>query len=390
MEQPHDATDPHSVAGLIGESLTLERAGDVAAALARAQEALALARSQGAPAEIASALVGVARFHYRLQQYPAARALTEEALILAAPDSAARADALLMLGMCAADTESLSEAEKHYRDAADLARANGQHLLHFRALHNLGTTVYMPRGQFDLALTTAQEALRLVREQGMDEWFCYPLITLAWVYQYTGQVERARQALDELSRATCVAAVTRGFHPSTLGLLALDEGDLDAAPPLFAQARAIAETTGDQGLGVEVRLGMSRYHRLAGNAAAARDWADDALTLTRRTDKKQEQGQALIERGRAAWALGETAAAEADFRAAIAIAASLQAHFDLARAVFLLAALLHSQQRSEARPAWQEAARRIIGGGYAFLLGTRARAGLPAGGRLPERPARRR
>lgn len=369
MARTHDEMSTvHSVAGLIDQSLALERAGDIPAALARVQEALDLARVQANPGEIASALVGVARFHFRLQHYPEAHALAQEALTLAAPDSAARADALLMLGMCAADTKSLSEAESYYRDAADLVRTNGQHLLRFRALHNLGTTVYLPRGQFDLALAAAQEALRLVREQGMEEWFCYPLITLAWVYQYTGQIQLARQALDELSRVVCVAAVTRGYLPSVLGLLALDEGDLQAAPPFFAQARAIAETTGDQGLGVEVRLGMSRYHRLAGNAAAARDWADDALTLSRRTDKKQEQGQALIKRGRAAWALGETAAAEDDFRAAIAIAASLQANFDLARAAFLLAALLHNQQHPEARPAWQEAVRRIIGGGYAFLL----------------------
>ncbi len=369
MARSHDVNDAsHSVANLIDESLTLERAGDITAALARTQEALALARSQDAPAEIASALVAVARFRFRLQQYPAARTLAEEALTLAAPDAAARADALLMLGMCAADTQTLSEAEDHYRNAADLAHQIGQHLLRFRALHNLGTTVYLPRGQFDLALAAAHEALRLAREQSMTEWISYPLITLAWVYQYTGQTGQARQALDELSQAACVAAVTQGYHPNVLGLLALDEGDLEAAPPFFAQARAVAETTGDQGLGADMRMGMSRYHRLAGNAAAARDWADDALTLTRRTDKKQEQGQALIERSRAAWDLGETAAAEADLKAAIAIAAPLEAHFDLARATFLLAALLHSKRRPGARQVWREAARHIINGGYAFLL----------------------
>lgn len=358
----------HSVAGLIEESLALERAGDISAALVRASTALDLARAQGDSAAEARALVGVSRFRYRLQQYPAARVLAQEALTLAAPDAPARADALLMLGMCAADTESLSEAEEHYRNAADLAHAIGEHLLRFRALHNLGTTVYLPRGQFDLALAASQEALCLAREQRMDEWLSYPLITLAWVYQYTGQVQPARQALEELGQANCVAAVTQGYHPNTLALLALDEGDLEAAPLLFARARSVAETTGDQGLGVEMRMGMSRYHRLAGNPAAARDWADDALTLTRRTDKKQEQGQALIERARAAWGLDDYAAAEADLMAAMQIAAPLQANFDLTRAAFLLAALLHKQRHPEARPAWLYAARCIINGGYAFLL----------------------
>ncbi|MGQ9600607.1 MAG: tetratricopeptide repeat protein [Anaerolineae bacterium] len=369
MERPHDDVNAfHSVTSLIDQSLALERAGDIPAALARAREALDLARTQGEPGQIASALVGVARFRFRLQHYPAAHALAEEALTLAAPDSAACADALLMLGMCAAETKSFSEAEDHYLHAVDLAREIGQHLLHFRALHNLGTTVYMPRGQFDLALAASQEALRLARERGLDEWLSYPLLTLAWVYQSTGQPQPARQALAELSRVECVAAVTRGFHPNVSALLALDEGDLDAAPPLFAQARTVAETTGDQGLGVDVRLGMSRYHRLAGNAAAARDWADDALTLTHRTGNEQQRSQALIERARAAWDLGDGEAAEADLKAAMEVLTPLQAHFDLARVAFLLAALLHSQRRPETRPAWQEAARRIIHGGYAFLL----------------------
>lgn len=369
MERPHDDVSAfHSVASLLDKSLALERAGDIPAALARAREALDLARAQGEPGEIASALVGVARFRFRLQQYPTACALAEEALTLAAPDAAARADALLMLGMCAAETRSFSEAEDHYLHAVDLAREIGQHLLHFRALHNLGTTVYMPRGQFDLALAASHEALRLAREQGLDEWLSYPLLTLAWVYQSLGQAQPAREALAELSRVECVAAVTQGFHPNVSAILALDEGDLDAAPPLFAQARAVAETTGDQGLAVDVRMGMSRCHRLAGNAAAARDWADDALTLTRRTGNEQQQGQALIERARAAWDLGDGEAAEADLRAAIEVLTPLQANFDLARAAFLLAVLLHSQRHPEARQTWQEAARRIIQGGYAFLL----------------------
>jgi len=48
--------------------------------------------------------------------------------------------------------------------------------------------------------------------------------------------------------------------------------------------------------------------------------------------------------------------------------APLRTDLDLARAFFLLAALLHSQGRAEAKSAWIEAASRIAGGGYAILL----------------------
>jgi DNA-binding SARP family transcriptional activator len=46
----------------------------------------------------------------------------------------------------------------------------------------------------------------------------------------------------------------------------------------------------------------------------------------------------------------------------------LQANFDLARATLFLAGLRYSQNIPEARLTWQDAARRIIRGGYAFLL----------------------
>ncbi|MBN1180201.1 MAG: tetratricopeptide repeat protein [Anaerolineae bacterium] len=357
-----------SIADLIDESLALERAGEIAAALDRARQALDVAQSAGEPGAVAAALVAVARFRFRMGQYSAARALAEEALALAASEAPARADALLMLGMCAAETESLAEAEDYYRRAADLAREIGEHLLRFRALNNLGTTVYFPRGQFDLALAALQEALRLARQQGWDEWLPYPLLGLAWVYQFTGQMQRAREMLDGMKRVAQVAAVTEGYHVSTSAQLALDEADLEAAPPLLAQARAVAESTGDAGLGVEARIITSRYHRLTGSGPAARDWADDALSMALRTGYHHEQGQALIERGRAAWALGDGATAEADLRAAIDVMAPLPANFDIARAALFLAALLHSQRRPEARQAWQEAARRVINGGYAFLL----------------------
>jgi DNA-binding SARP family transcriptional activator len=80
------------------------------------------------------------------------------------------------------------------------------------------------------------------------------------------------------------------------------------------------------------------------------------------------QGKSLIERGRAAWLCGDAASAEADLRAAIEIMTPLRTDFDLARAFFLLAALLHRQRRAEAKSAWIEAASHMTSGGYAFLL----------------------
>jgi len=359
---------PPSVADLIDESLALERAGDIAGALGRAREALDVARPQGDPEATASALVAVARFRHRLGQYLATRALAEEALALAPPETPAQADALLMLAMCAAETEFLVEAEGYYRRAIDLAREIGYHLLRFRVLNNLAVGVYFSRGQFDLAEAALQEALRLGRDLREDDRLPYTLLALAWLYQFTGQRQRTRETLAELDKVAYRVAGARGYHANLSALLALDEGDLDAAPPLFAAARSVAEAIGEPRLNVETRLGLSRYHRLAGDPATARTWADEALALTTRVGFSLLQGRALIERGRTHWDVGNGAAAERDFRAAGEVLTPLEADFDLARAALFLAALLHDQQRPEARQVWQDAARRIIGGGYAFLL----------------------
>ena len=59
------------------------------------------------------------------------------------------------------------------------------------------------------------------------------------------------------------------------------------------------------------------YHREMGDAAAAWEWAEDAMTLAVRAGYHHLQGLALIERGLAAWALNNTTAAEDDLLAAI-------------------------------------------------------------------------
>ena len=137
---------------------------------------------------------------------------------------------------------------------------------------------------------------------------------------------------------------------------------------MYAQARSIAEAIGEPGLNVEVRLGLSRYQRIVGDAPGARAWAEDALLIAQRVGYHHQQGKSLIERGRAGWAIGQLADAEEDFRSAIEILTPLHAEFDLARACLLLAALLQDRRDAEAKRLWLEAVARIVSGGYGFLL----------------------
>jgi hypothetical protein len=96
------------------------------------------------------AIVRIGRVQFRLGQYEAARINAQQAISLAGsgPDSISHvvAEALLILGNCAAETNSLVDAETYYRRAVDICREQGYQHLRKRALDSLGTGVHMPRG----------------------------------------------------------------------------------------------------------------------------------------------------------------------------------------------------------------------------------------------------
>ena len=362
-----------SVSQLIEESQSFERAGDIAVALDRAQQALEQARTAGSSADTAAALNCVAFVHFRMGHYGQARALAERALAERAlasvtADIPAHVDAVLLLGMCATETRDLTAGEELYLRAIDLSRQLGYHRALARALHNLAAGVYMPRGQFDLSLAADTEALQIIQGQEIPNIVWMPLITIAWVHWLTGRRHQAAATLDELHRVALPGSSAEGYYYCAVANLVLDDGDLDNVPALFARARSIAEATGEPSVNVLVRLGLSRYHRAVGDAGTARAWADDALILATRVQNFHLRGIALVERGRAAWQGSDRVAAEADLRAAVKLLSALQARFDRARALFFLAALLHEQHRDQADAAWRHATKAIVGGNYAFFL----------------------
>lgn len=357
-----------TIDALIKESLALERAGDIAAALQKAGTALQKARQLEKPEIVARALLALARIRFHLGQYQVAQGLAREALALAPSESPDRAEALLRLGACAAGSNSLDEAETLFYEAADLAREIGSVGIRFRALHNLAAGIYIARGQFDLALAAEREALRIANEGGLGEWLYFPLIAIAWLYIVTLQPHFAHEVLEELGRIASEGSTAQGYYFYLKAELALNTGDLEAARRLQASARSIAEAVGDPWLSMALRLGISRWARLSGAYPVARAWAEDALAFATRAGDARIQGRALIERGQALWLSGDQAAGEKDLRTAIEILAPLQANFELAQANLLLAALLHHQGHPETEQVWLEAVTRIVSGGYAFLL----------------------
>ncbi len=358
---------PSSVRELIEQSQALEQSGEIATALARARQAVELAQSQGDGDASAAALLREASARFRLGQYDSARALAERAAALAPAESQAHANAFLVLGAFASETSSLAEAESFFHRAADLGRELGYHPLRMTALHDLASHVYVLRGQFDLALSTDEEAYRIACEHAAVG-IPFPVVTIAWIFILTRRWEHARVKLNELKQIAQTGSVIQGFYNLFSGMLAQEEGDFESAPSHFAQARSIAESIGDPGLNILLRLGLARFERALNRASSAHEWASDAAAWAVRTNNHRMLGRALIERGYAAWLKSDLVAAESDLRAAIQDLDARGAAFDLSRARLLLAALFHSQHREEAMGVLRDAAQGIVSGGYAFLL----------------------
>ncbi len=355
------------ISRLIEESRALERGGHIPAAIHRAVQARQLAQASNDTENEAAALNALAYAHIRLGHYPQAVAFSQAALALAGPESRARAEALLNISICASETNDLDTGEKYLLQAIDLARQTGDERILVRGLHSISCSIYMPRGQFALSLAADEEAVNIIRSSGLMELLWGPLLTMSWVYWLTGQYRLTAACLDELRANLLPNSLADGYWHYIHGNLAIERGDYETARSMLQQTRTIAENNGITENLFLAYLGMSRLSRLLNDAPAALGWADEAYHLMQRTGYEHLQGQALIERSRAAWALGNLPAAEADLRSAINLLTPQRLAFDLAIATLLLAALLNQQNHPQSPALWQAAAVRLTQGGFAFL-----------------------
>jgi DNA-binding SARP family transcriptional activator len=357
---------------LIQLALKQEQVGDIAGALRLARRAVEAARTDHQTLDCARALTALGRYRFRLGQYETARQLAQEALAMSDPaieaQAAAHTEALLLLGMCALETNSLVECERYYRSAAALAREIGDTLLFQRALHNLGSAVYLFHGQFDLAIAADSQALQICREKGYSDWAMFPLITLAIAYQVTGQYVQTQATLLELRSMALAGSSGEGYACYVAGMLALDEDDLQNAEIEFTRAHNLAEAMGDPSLNLDTRLGISRMYRLRGEAPKALCWAEDALGFAERVGYRIYQGRARLERGRAAWLTGDLVSAENDLNQAEAVFSEMGMNYDLAEVGLLLAAFYQQRKDPRAAAALAQVASAIQAGGYGFLV----------------------
>jgi DNA-binding SARP family transcriptional activator len=318
-----------SIDTLIADSLALIRAGKIPAGLKLALQAQALADGAQETLRSAQALVAQAEAYFRLGQYPQAIDLSERAGGLAraketSPDPEEKLAALRIqahvfhrLGCCAGETDLLGSPEGYFRQSIDLCRAVGEKRLLMRDLHSLAAGVYMPRGQFTLALASDDEAIRLAEESENSDLLWGPYTTMSWVYLLSGQLDRSAHYLELLQRVAQPDTLADGWQECIRGYLEIADGRLEQAEIHFARVCRIGERIGSPELNIFARLGRARVSRLRGKLAAAKQWAEDAYVVALRLGYQHIQAAAQVEIGRC-WLEGhEYPEAESAFQAAI-------------------------------------------------------------------------
>ncbi len=348
----------------LAEARADERAGRIADSTERARAVVDTARQNSDSTAEGGGLVQLAYLQFRLGHF--AEAAQQAAAALAfLPHHPDAVTALHVQGLCATETDEWSQAEAHFRLAADLSRQIGYPLGLMLSLHNLAL-VYENRGQFDRAMASAVNSNRVAESFGYRHW-AYPLLRVA-ISLATGHRAEARQGLRDLAEFALPGSLLDLFYRGFTAQLALDEDDLDLAQAELDVALPLAAQLGDPIAHYLLWLVASRLRRLQGDAAAALQWATENLAERRRLGHRRFEGPALIEQARANWALGRLAEAEGALLAARDLAVTLGAAYVAAHAAFLLAALVRAQGRSEAEALWLDAADRIQAGGYGFIL----------------------
>lgn len=355
----------HEIERLLAESEIMNAGGDTENALKRLYQAAEEARQIHAGKLLAQAQIKIAQILTVTGKPGEARQHAEEALSLEQNGQLA-VDAYIVLGTAASHSGQLHTAEDYLQRAAEISRSLNYQIGLANTLESMAMRVYLPRGQFDIALATIEQAAELMRECKEVSW-SLPYLR-AYVYHIRGDRQRMRRALDELLPMIKPATPVAGLYYYLWAGLALDEEEFEKANEYLRLALRIANHCGAPDLNILVRIETSRYYRLNGDAPVARTWAEDATRFARRANLTFLTGVAMIELALACWAAGDLDATEASLLEAREILTANESAYDLARVIFLLAVIDDRQKKNQSSKTWLEACDHILKGGFFFIL----------------------
>lgn len=241
---------------------------------------------------LAKALMSSGAIATRVAEYDKARADLERAYFLGAESNdtallAETASHLIYLGYAAGKND---EGLAWVRHGMSFAAATGDPYLKALLLGSVGT-LNMATGEYDTAINSYDEAIRIRREQlGQEgEGVATLLHNLGSAYRFLGKRAESRTALDE---ALAIRRETIGDkHPligttlQALGNLDYDEGDFEAAGKRYEEALAVAQANGETGknLAAQVHVSIGNVLSERGDLEGAKRHQKQSLKLYEET-----------------------------------------------------------------------------------------------------------
>lgn len=249
------------------------------------------------------------------------------------------------LGMLAEAQEKLEKSWHLYHDIGREFNA---------AQVRVGLGSYLERmGRLDEALSHFEKAVETFRQYRNPGELTNALNSVAVIYYYRGEYDRARETFDQALQTAQQAGHGwwTGYVLAGLGDIDRDTGQLPEALNYYQKSLSLLDEKQEGFLAVYIRAAQAEVHAAQGEPLRGYDLARQALELARSHRSSYEEGLANT-------ALGLTQIAERPASAIEALQTAAEqlkrngATRDLARASFLLAAALHrngDRQQSLAR-----------------------------------------
>jgi DNA-binding winged helix-turn-helix (wHTH) protein/tetratricopeptide (TPR) repeat protein len=237
------------------------------------------------------------------------------------------AKALNILGVVYNRTGRLDEAEAAETEALEIARGLGDAELSGGILTNL-SIIAEDRGDLAKAAELLDRAILAYRESGREVPPGQVYSALANLAIDQGQLDTADAQLERALAAFRLVGDRRrtAMMLNNHGLVRRQQGRLDEAEALHLQSYAMREELGDtMGMG-RIDNMLASLYLARGQFQAARESAQRAADIARRTQDRLFEGTALSHRGSAELELGELDAAEHSFRESREVFVEIQDH----------------------------------------------------------------
>jgi Nif-specific regulatory protein len=233
------------------------------------------------------------------------------------PECAAR----FTLGMAKLCRGNPVDAERELRDAFDLARDRGEWALVARARLSIAR-VHLTRGEPSGALGEVGKARDLAQRLEDSLLEVESMISLARLHMFLGQVKRAGLLLEQAQERVAEKGIALpGPNISMLQASVIlaragrgEEADLDKAAALFDVAEREGHSSTRRGLRAEIDCARAALFLQRGDAASARERAESALEIAKVTGNRivGTAANQLLARARRAQGRHEDALAAAE------------------------------------------------------------------------------